>query len=69
MDLLKLTFSNGELLSVREFRIREDISRPFEIAVVACAANPDIDFEALIGELEGDDAVGVQLEKQRPTRD
>lgn len=50
MDLLKLTFSNGELLSVREFRIREDISRPFEIAVVACAANPDIDFEALIGE-------------------
>ncbi|MBM4357010.1 MAG: type VI secretion system tip protein VgrG [Deltaproteobacteria bacterium] len=50
MELLKLSFANGETLSVREFRVREEMSRPFEIAVIARGSNPDVDFEALIGE-------------------
>ncbi len=50
MELLKLTFASGDSLSVREFRIREELSRPFELAIVARATNPDLDFEGLIGQ-------------------
>ncbi|MBM4377292.1 MAG: type VI secretion system tip protein VgrG [Deltaproteobacteria bacterium] len=50
MELLKLSFASGEALSVREFRVRESMSRPFEIAIVARASNPDLDFDSLVGQ-------------------
>jgi type VI secretion system secreted protein VgrG len=37
-------------LSVRYFDITEGLGRPFEVMIVAASRDPDLDFEALIGE-------------------
>ena len=42
--------ASGDALDVRRFRISERISSLFEVHVVAVSENPDIDFEAVIGQ-------------------
>jgi type VI secretion system secreted protein VgrG len=50
MAMLELTFSSGEsTLSVRRFSIKEQMSNPFEVYVVALSPNDDIDMEAIVG--------------------
>ncbi|MBW2456433.1 MAG: type VI secretion system tip protein VgrG [Deltaproteobacteria bacterium] len=51
MERTKLTFDGGESsLSIRSFRVRERISEPFQIDIVARTENADLNFEALIGQ-------------------
>lgn len=50
MSLLELTFASGESsLSVRRFSVREQISNPFEVQIVALSPNDEIDLEAING--------------------
>ena len=45
-----LNVASGDKLEVRQFAIREQMSSLFSVAVTVVAENPDIDFEALIGQ-------------------
>ncbi|HSN98620.1 MAG TPA: type VI secretion system tip protein TssI/VgrG [Candidatus Nanopelagicales bacterium] len=45
---LELKVDSGDLLDVREFRVRERFSSLFEVTVVALSPNPEIDFEAVL---------------------
>lgn len=50
MAMLELSFESGEsTLSVRRFSVKEQISNPFEIYVVALSPNDEIDLEAIVG--------------------
>jgi type VI secretion system secreted protein VgrG len=49
MPLLELEVASGELLSVRRFAVREAISEPFEIAVIARAPDPSLNLDAIVG--------------------
>ena len=42
--------ATGDLLDVRHFEVKERMSSLFEVRVVAVSDNPDIDFEAVIGQ-------------------
>jgi len=50
MERTKLTFEGESSLSIRSFRVRERISEPFQIDLVARTGNADLNFEALIGQ-------------------
>ena len=50
MQALMLQFDNGEDLDVRSFRIREAVSRPFKIELVARSTNHDLNFETMVGQ-------------------
>ncbi|MEZ4309761.1 MAG: hypothetical protein R3F14_17125 [Polyangiaceae bacterium] len=43
--------ASGDALDVRTFHVEERINELFEISIVALPDNPDIDFEAVAGEL------------------
>ena len=48
--MLSLWFESGEeSLSVRELSVREGVSALFEVDVVACSLNDDLDLDALLG--------------------
>ncbi|HZF49488.1 MAG TPA: type VI secretion system tip protein TssI/VgrG [Polyangiaceae bacterium] len=50
MAMLELNFASGEsTLSVRRFSIKEQMSNPFEVYVVALSPNDEIDMEAIVG--------------------
>ncbi|XXY44953.1 type VI secretion system tip protein TssI/VgrG [Sorangium sp. So ce269] len=42
--------ASGDMLDVRRFQVTERMSSLFEVQVVAVSDNPDIDFEAVIGQ-------------------
>ncbi len=46
---LHLTLGSGETLDVRAFTVEEELSRPFEVRLLARSPNADIDFDAAIG--------------------
>ena len=45
---LRLKVATGDALDVREFAVREEMSRLFSIEIRAVSTNPDIDFDAII---------------------
>src|ERR1700744_2288513 len=45
--------ASGEALDVRSFAVHERISSLFSVSVTAMAENPDLDFEAIIGQPAG----------------
>ena len=47
---LRASISSGDPLDVRRFHARERMSSLFEVNVVAVSENPDIDFEAAVGQ-------------------
>jgi len=47
---LQLSIASGDPLDVRQFSVVERMSSLFEVTLLAVAENPDIDFEAVIGE-------------------
>jgi type VI secretion system secreted protein VgrG len=50
METTRLELANGDRsLSVRSFRVRQELSQPFRIEIVACSPSADLDFEDLIG--------------------
>jgi type VI secretion system secreted protein VgrG len=49
MPVLELTVASGDALSVRSFTVREAVSQPFEVAVVARCADPSVDLDAIVG--------------------
>src|SRR5687767_11265956 len=50
MSLLQLTFASGESsLSVREFSVRQEISTPYEIHIIAMSSNDDLDLDDIAG--------------------
>src|SRR3989442_1090243 len=49
-NLLTVELASGEPLDVREFTVEEDMSRLFEIEIVATSTSTDLDFEAAIGQ-------------------
>ena len=44
------TVASGDMLDVRHFAVSERISSLFEVRLIAVSDNPDIDFEAVIGQ-------------------
>ncbi|WP_438007451.1 type VI secretion system tip protein TssI/VgrG [Sorangium sp. So ce321] len=42
--------ASGDMLDVRRFQVTERMSSLFEVQIVAVSDNPDIDFEAVIGQ-------------------
>ena len=50
MSLIHLTLACGEHLHVHRFSVRESISSPFTVKVLARSADPCIDFSAVIGQ-------------------
>lgn len=50
MAVLDLSFeSKDDSLSVRHFEVSEALSELFDVSVVACSANEDLDLEAFVG--------------------
>ena len=47
---LEVRVSSGDALDVRRFHVLERMSSLFQVSVVALSENPDIDFEASIGQ-------------------
>ncbi|AUX39727.1 hypothetical protein SOCE26_011220 [Sorangium cellulosum] len=45
-----VSIASGDLLDVREFTIDERISSLFSVVITAVVENPDIDFEAVVGQ-------------------
>ena len=50
MPTLDLTTAIGSPFDIRRFRVRESISRPFEIEVLAIAEEHNIDLESVVGQ-------------------
>jgi type VI secretion system secreted protein VgrG len=48
VDRLTLSFASGQALSVRRFSVREALSTPWEVLVVARSPLPDLDLEAFL---------------------
>src|SRR5262249_22609896 len=42
--------ASGDMVDVRHFKARQRMSALFEVRIVAVSDNPDIDFEAVIGQ-------------------
>jgi len=54
MPVLELSFTSKETsLSVRHFAVREEMSKLFDIAVLARSPNDDIDLESIVGQGAG----------------
>ena len=64
---LLASIASGDPLDVREFSVVERMSSLFEITLVVMAENPDIDFEAVIGQAATFSMVG-DLEIGPPAR-
>jgi type VI secretion system VgrG family protein len=47
---LRLELGSGESLDVREFEVEEELSRPFEVRLLVRSPNPDVDFDAAVGQ-------------------
>jgi type VI secretion system secreted protein VgrG len=45
-----VTVASGDAFDVREFRVHEKISELFSVTLTAVTSNPDVDFEAIIGQ-------------------
>ena len=51
MKALHLSFGSGEdSLDPRSFSVREEVSRPFRVDVVARSPSPDLDLETVVGQ-------------------
>ena len=48
MPVLELKVATGAVLSVRRFVVREAISRPFEVTIVARCEDPSLDLDAIL---------------------
>ena len=48
--LLEVKIASGDPLDVRQFQVRDRMSALFEITLSAVSENPDIDFEAVVGQ-------------------
>jgi type VI secretion system secreted protein VgrG len=63
---LHASIASGDTLDVRRFHVRERMSSLFEITVVAMSENPDIDFEAAVGQpMHFSAQHGILAERQR----
>jgi type VI secretion system secreted protein VgrG len=47
---LDVAIASGDALDIRRFHVSERMSKLFEVTIVALSENPDIDFEAAIGQ-------------------
>ena len=47
---LEASIASGDALDIRHFQVEERMNELFEIAIDALCDNPDIDFEAVIGQ-------------------
>lgn len=50
MSNLDLRLSSGDALDVRDFFVREGLSRLFEVEIVARSTNAELDFEQIVGQ-------------------
>lgn len=50
VDHVVCTVASGDMVDVRHYEVVEQMSSLFEIKLVAMSTNPDIDFEAVIGQ-------------------
>jgi len=50
MSVLELRVASGEPLSVRSFTVREAVSEPFDVSVVARSEDPSVDLDAIVGQ-------------------